>query len=171
MKKSKTSFNKEDLVRLKSFSDEELRLFKEFLSFLRERIPSKIKRDSLPISVFKNFKLSPLETITKYLKEELDFGYNKIAKLLHRNPGPIGITYRNAKKKMPGSLDVSSTEFQIPISIFEDTSLSIFECLVCYLKEEIDLSFNKISNLLNRNYRTVWTVYSRAKKKRSNERA
>ena len=38
----------------------------------------------IPVSIFEA-KLSPLEAICKYLKEELDLNYTKIALLLNRN--------------------------------------------------------------------------------------
>jgi hypothetical protein len=38
----------------------------------------------------------------------------------------------------------------------------VFETLVVYLKDSLNFKFNKISNLMNRSYRTIWTVYQRA---------
>src|SRR3989338_5808042 len=48
----------------------------EILSLVEEKPVS--KEILLPISIFKNEKLSALESICKYLKEELDVGFNKI---------------------------------------------------------------------------------------------
>jgi hypothetical protein len=50
--------------------------------------------------------------------------------------------------------------------------MSIFESLVGYMKDSLELSYHKIALLLNRDDRTIWTVYQRAKKKKEglNER-
>ena len=58
-----------------------------------------------------------------------------------------------------------SKEVLIPISIFKVEGLSALETICKYLKEELDLNYSKIALLLNRNDRTIWTVYQRAKKK------
>jgi hypothetical protein len=57
-------------------------------------------------------------------------------------------------------------DIAIPSSVFKDRSLSVLEILVEYLKDEKKLSYHEIAVLLNRNDRTVWTVYNRARKKR-----
>ena len=145
------------------FSLDEVKLFEDFLKYLKQK--KELKKDFIPISVFNAEKLAPLEIIVKYLREELDYTYNEIGLLLNRKVGPMGVSYRNAKKKFPLKLDVSSTEHSIPISVFKDSRFTIFETVVVYLKDELRLKFKVIAELLNRNYRTVWTVYQRAKKK------
>ncbi|MFH1307246.1 MAG: hypothetical protein ABIH72_00140 [archaeon] len=57
-------------------------------------------------------------------------------------------------------------EISIPSSIFKDRKLKVLEVLVEYLKEKLNLSYHEIALLLNRDDRTIWTVYSRARKKR-----
>ncbi|MEM4268252.1 MAG: hypothetical protein QXK37_05480 [Candidatus Woesearchaeota archaeon] len=57
--------------------------------------------------------------------------------------------------------------YTIPISVVTDRRLSIFEAIIEYLKEKKDLSFHEIAVLLNRDDRTVWTIYNRSIKKRS----
>jgi hypothetical protein len=59
-----------------------------------------------------------------------------------------------------------SKTLNIPSSIFKDRSLSVLEILVEYLKEKKQLTYHEIAQLLNRNDRTIWTVYHRAKQKR-----
>ena len=54
----------------------------------------------------------------------------------------------------------------LPSSIFKDRTLSVLEVMVEYLKEKLNLSYHEIALLLNRDDRTIWTVYQRAKKKR-----
>lgn len=54
----------------------------------------------------------------------------------------------------------------IPIMLFSDRTLSILEHITTYLKEQHGLSYKEIAILLNRDQRTVWTTYQRARKKR-----
>ena len=54
----------------------------------------------------------------------------------------------------------------IPSSIFKERSLSVLEALSEYLKETLNLRLCKIADLLNKDQRTIWTVYHRAKVKR-----
>ena len=55
-----------------------------------------------------------------------------------------------------------------PSSVFKDRSLSVLEALSEYLRDKKDLSYSEIAQLLNRDDRTIWTYYKRAKKKREN---
>jgi transcriptional regulatory protein LevR len=71
---------------------------------------------------------------------------------------------KKRKKKKEDDLVISTVN--IPTSIFRDRSLSVLEAVVEYLKEHHNLNYHQIARLLNRDERTVWTVYSRAKKKR-----
>lgn len=63
--------------------------------------------------------------------------------------------------------ELDTEEIPIPASIFRDRSLSVLETMVEYLKEDQQLPFHRIAKLLNRNDRTIWTVYHRVKKKRN----
>lgn len=54
----------------------------------------------------------------------------------------------------------------IPSYILRDRSVSILEVIVEYLKDQKSMNYHEIGILLNRNERTVWTCYTRAKKKR-----
>nr|AQS31926.1 hypothetical protein [uncultured archaeon] len=56
-------------------------------------------------------------------------------------------------------------EILIPISIFSNRKLSSLQILVKYLKENLNLSFKNISDLTNRDQRTIWTTYNVAIKK------
>ena len=66
------------------------------------------------------------------------------------------------KKVKKVHLDLS----HLPISIFKDRSIAVLEAIVEYLHEVKGLNFKQIGLLLNRNERTMWTVYSRVKQKR-----
>ena len=60
---------------------------------------------------------------------------------------------------------MEAEEVLIPSSVFKDRSVSVLEVLVEYLKDKKNLSFHQIAMLLNRNDRTIWTVYNRTKRK------
>ncbi len=123
----------------------------------------------LPINIFNNDSLSSLETVTKYMKEELNYRFRDIALLLNRSQKTVWDAYDNSKKKMDSrfSLD-KNIKFLIPSFVFKDRSLSFLEALTEYLKDNLNLRYCQISSLLNRDPRTIWTVYYRAKNKRKN---
>jgi len=54
----------------------------------------------------------------------------------------------------------------IPVEIFQDRKVAVLERLSEYLKDKLALSYHEIAVLLNRDDRTIWTCYNRAKKKR-----
>lgn len=54
----------------------------------------------------------------------------------------------------------------VPLGVFATRQLSCLQALVAYLKENQKYSFSKISRLLNRDNRTIWTSYQQAKKRR-----
>ena len=120
----------------------------------------------VPISVFKNDKLGSLETIVKYLRENLLLSFKQIASLTNRNEVALAVSYRNAKKKLESKFVVEEiSPYSLPVTILQDRNLSVLENIVSYLKDTFGLAYHKIALLLNRNDRTIWTVYQRAKKK------
>ncbi|MBR9675663.1 hypothetical protein GOV05_01505 [Candidatus Woesearchaeota archaeon] len=54
---------------------------------------------------------------------------------------------------------------KIPISVFSNKKLSSLEATVKYLKENIGVSYSRISRLLNRDERTIWSTYNNSLKK------
>ena len=114
----------------------------------------------IPISIFRN--ASPLEALVKYLKDNLGLSLHEISVLLNRDDGTIWITYNNASKKIT-KLDVTS-EILISINIFHNRKLSILENLITYLYGK-EISLSRMAALLNRDYKTIYTVYKRAKDK------
>ena len=53
----------------------------------------------------------------------------------------------------------------VPSGIFTDRTVSVLESMVKYLKDEKGFTYKEIALMLNRDQRTIWTVYSRAEKK------
>ena len=130
-----------------------------------EEIPRKRYVDSIPICVFNNETLSSLETICKYLKENCKYTYHEIALILNRNDRTIWTTYNNSKKKLAEKFVIKPSEISLPLDIFKERKLSVLESIAVYLKDKVGLSLHEIAKLLNRNDRTIWTVYNRGKKK------
>jgi len=123
------------------------------------------RKIQLPISIFDNEELGCLETIVKYLKENINSKFHEIALLLNRNDRTIWTTYNISCKKRKEKLPVKESKFFIPVSIFKDRKFSVLEALVSYLKDNFNLRYSEIAALLTRDERNIWTVYNRAKKK------
>lgn len=132
------------------------------------KLVSKKKKEIilLPISIFQNDKLSALETITKYLKEELKLRFCEIAFLLNRDDRTIWDAYNSSQQKMKEQLEVEPSQYSVPLQIFKNRILAVLEALTEYLKDKYKLKYSQIARLLNRDDRTIWTVYQRAKRKR-----
>lgn len=60
-------------------------------------------------------------------------------------------------------------EETVPIHIFNNETLSALETIVKYLKENKNLKHSKIAKKLNRNTKTIWTTYQKAKQKQSEQ--
>lgn len=118
----------------------------------------------IPVAVF-NKKLTVLESAVKYLKEEKNLSLNKISKVIGRDERNIWHTYNASKKKLPNKFSIKENENLIPASVLSDNKLSAVEAVVIYLHDNLSLKFSKIAELLNRDQRTIWTSYSRARKK------
>lgn len=60
---------------------------------------------------------------------------------------------------------VGAHSVNIPSFIFTDRRLAALEAIVVYLRENQGLNFAQTARLLNRDDRTIWTTYCRAKHK------
>ena len=142
VKEALQAIDKEDLVR-----------------FILERLESK-EVEKIPISIFKT-SLSPLESITRYLKERHKT-ISQIAKLLNKQPASISQAYKSSQLK---DFNVEKTDIFIPLSEFtRQPKLSILEVVVSYLKKQ-NLGLTTIGKLLGKSPKTIWTINDRAKKK------
>ena len=63
------------------------------------------------------------------------------------------------------NIEELKAEINIPLSIFDDRRLGVLESLVSYLRDNLSLKNSEIARLLNRDDRTIWTVYNRVQKK------
>ncbi|MFC1754162.1 hypothetical protein ACFL96_12370 [Thermoproteota archaeon] len=120
----------------------------------------------VPVSIFAT-KLSPSESLCKYLKENLELSYKEISKLLNRDERSIWTSHNRAKDKMPESFagDQTKKSLFIPIEIFSNREMSILENLVLYLREHTDETNYGIAKILNKTPSMIYTIYNRAKAK------
>ena len=65
--------------------------------------------------------------------------------------------------ELEGSLNFQN--ICVPLSIFNNDSLSGLECATKYLKENLNFRIKDISILLNRNQKTIWGAYNDSKNK------
>lgn len=145
---------------------------KELLLPLQEKIGIDIsqideilnKELSLPVEIFST-KLTPLESISKYLKENIGFSFIDISKKINRDQRNVWNIYNNSKLKLSKKYDIKKSVQLIPISIFSSEKLSAMENLVIYLKDQFSLTYHEIAVMLKRDDRTIWTVYNRGMKR------
>ena len=137
---------------------------REILELTLQNLPKPQDSASFPVSIFSS-KLTVLESVVKYLREEEDKQLSEIEPILGRNQRNLWHTYNSAQKKMPDAFKDLDYTVSIPLEIFQDEALSPSEAVVVYLKEQRQMSLHEIATLLFRDDRTVWTTYNRAKKK------
>ena len=146
-------------------------LFKDFLSAhnLKEEdvlnaIKEKRQSEDVPLCVLKSKRLGILESVVKYYRE-IGFSYDKIATMLNRNRGSIVCSYNAAVKKYSKRFAVEDCPVLIPYSIFKDRKYGVLEALSMYMKDMLKMNYSEIARALDRNPRTIWTAYNRARKK------
>lgn len=115
----------------------------------------------IPLQIFKIKALGPLESLVKFLKENQNLTNTKIASLLNRDQRTIWASYQKAKQKQPQKFLIEKETIFLPQDIFANRKLGILESLVKYLKEELNLKYCQIAQLLKRDQRTIWTAYNK----------
>jgi len=135
----------------------------EILNVLGEkRAVAEVSETYVPIAVFSS-RLSCLEAIVKYLKENKARTFHDIGKLLKRNERSIWKTYQNAKSKVPERLATEESEFSFPLQILHG-SKGIVEAMVTWLHDSKNLTYHQIAVLMKRDDRSVWTAYNRRRR-------
>jgi len=117
---------------------------------------------TLPVTIFSR-ELGILESLTKYMKENLGMSYHKIAELLNRNQRTIWTSYNKSIIKQKEIIQVKETEIFLPLSIFIDRKYTPLESIIIFLKK-YELKYSEIAKLLNRNQKNIWTIYSKIKR-------
>ncbi len=126
----------------------------------RRKRKKKLSDLSIPATIFSK-KLGSLETITKYMKENLKMNYSEIAELLNRDQRTIWTAYKKAIEKQKEPIEIEKTLVFLPISILRNRKLTTLESVIVYLKEQ-GMKYSEIAELLNRDQRNIWTIYSKA---------
>jgi len=139
-----------------------LNALESFISVYKEQ-RQKNKSLSMPLSLFSDRKLGSLEIVVKYLKENLSLNFSQIAAIINRDQRTIWCTYSKAVKKDKSLFKVGKEKYNVPFEIFSNRNVGPLEALVCYLKDNLKLSFKQISELLNRDYNTIWLSYKNGK--------
>ena len=121
------------------------------------------KELQIPASIFSK-ELGALESLARYMKENLNMTYHNIAEKLERDERTIWASCKKSKEKQKEPLKAMKTDIMIPLSIFENKKLTILESAILYLKGK-GMRFSEIGKLLERDERNIWTTYSRAIKK------
>jgi DNA-directed RNA polymerase specialized sigma24 family protein len=151
----------EPLLKKEDFFIDNKTLTEEQAYYLSEEKPIQI-----PLNIFSE-EISSLQIIVKYLREIEKLSYAEIAKLLRRDDRTIWTTYNSVKK---AKLRIrTQIQGEVPVDVFANRNLSTLEALVVYLKEERALKNREIAAMIQRNNKTIWTVYDRAKKKLKEE--
>jgi hypothetical protein len=119
----------------------------------------------IPLTIF-NDRLSALETISRYLHENLNMSFKRIAELMNRSEKTIWQAYNTSLRKYGKRIIAPHTPYLIPLSVFANRKFSNLESVVLFAKEQYNLRYSDLGILLHRDQRTVWTVYQRAVRKR-----
>jgi len=120
----------------------------------------------IPSDIFLDRNLTPLEAIVRFLRLRKNLSYYQISKLLRRHIRDIYKIHQNSEKKPASEVKISLVDLiLIPVEVFSDSRFHALEAVTVYLHDNLNLKFSQIADLLNRDQRTIWTVYSRARKK------
>jgi hypothetical protein len=131
----------------------------EITAILREH------QDAVPVSIFANHILTPLEALVKHLQENKMLRFSTIGVLTGRDQRNIATTYFEAAQKEPAIIRETTSDHYFPLKLLQDRSLSVFEHLVTHLQRQ-NLSFSEIAELTKRDQRTIWTIANRAEMKK-----
>jgi len=131
--------------------------------FIREHLEG--RHTLIPLSIFSNNKLTALEAVVKYLRENERLSNSRTALIIGRTPAATWITYRNAVKKLVKEFTIQNPDIAVPSSALRSESLSPLESISIYMKEQQGMHYSKIAAILNRDQRTIWTVCNRARRK------
>jgi len=121
------------------------------------------KNIQIPLSIFSP-QLGFLESLVKYLHENQGYSFPQISALLNRKSKTIRNSYYSTKKKKKHLLTITKKDETIRLDLLTKKGLTILESLIFSLRKK-GLRYSRIGNLICRDQRNVWTVYSRVNKK------
>jgi hypothetical protein len=129
----------------------------------KEYLIKKTGYGSVPITIFSR-EVGALESVCKYMKENLGMTFHEIAVALNRNDRTVWTAFHKASEKAPKRAYAEKTEIYVPLNVLRDRKHTILEAVIIYLKAK-NMRFSEIAELVDRDQRNVWTIYSRATKK------
>jgi len=122
------------------------------------------KETAIPSTILQNRNLGVLEIICKYLKENCSHSFKDIASMLSRDQRVVWMSYNSARKKMKELFFIGDPKVWVPVKALNEKNLGMLQLICRYLKDNLGLSYHEIAVLLNRDDRTIWTAYNKAKK-------
>ena len=118
----------------------------------------------IPTNIFLDRNVAVLEAIVEFLKEEHEFSYAHIGRLMNREQRNIRTVYLRAKQKRSLRPVLAADTPSFPLSAVTDRHVSIFESIIKYLREH-GYANKDIATLFARSTKTISTVYNRAMRK------
>lgn len=134
-----------------------------FISVYKEQ-KQKENVPAMPLSLLSNRKLGSLEIVVKFMKENLSLSFSEISSIIKRDQRTIWTTYHKAISKHKDKFSSKKEKYFVPFEIFSDRKLGPLEAVVLHLKDNLNLSFKQIAEILNRDYNTIWLSYKNGKK-------
>ncbi|MBW2971040.1 hypothetical protein KY320_02670 [Candidatus Woesearchaeota archaeon] len=132
---------------------------KEIKIYLQEKV-----EDALPSSIFTR-ELGVNEAIVKFLKENKAMSNKEIAELMKKSENNIAVTYYKARAKQKEIFTDLDYTHAVPIKALRQKEFTSIEAVVVHYKKELGLRFSQIAKIMNRDDRTIWTIYNRCQKK------
>ncbi len=119
---------------------------------------------SVPAEIFSQ-RLSPLEALVSFLRNNMELRLSEIARMLFRDQRTVWATFNKAAAKQKRLFIPARSKAPIPLEIFSSRKLSVLEGAALYLSKERGMRLVDVSRLLKKDTSTVWTALSRARKK------
>jgi len=128
---------------------------------ISENVKLGVSSSDIPITIFTT-SLSPLESLTRFLKDSKGKKLVEISRIMSRSSAALSAAYKSAASK---KFEFGETEHMIPLEEFEKNSdLSVLEIVVNHLENK-NLKHVEIARILGRDVRTIWTLNKRAEQK------
>ncbi|MBD3313406.1 hypothetical protein GF345_03105 [Candidatus Woesearchaeota archaeon] len=162
-----TSVDTSMIRRIKKYIISNRISFEEAKQIFKEDLLAKVfaQKESVPLEVFNHKELGAFESLVKYLHENLYLDFSEISEITARSIKTVWASYKKASEKHSSQFAIHHETIRIPISIIQNRELGVQENIVVYLKDEAGMTYHDIADALERDDRTVWTAYNRAKKK------
>lgn len=124
-----------------------------------------IRRDAgykhVPVEIFSQ-KLSPLESVVSFMKNNLNLRLSEIGAILNRDERTIWITYHNSLKKQKMLSVPANSSVLIPVMVLNSRNFSILEAVALYLRQKKGMKLTQIAKMLKKSTSAVWTSLHRA---------